>query len=88
MTENKSIELKPCPFCGRRARFSYIVNQTSEIDVALIFKIKCMKCGVELPQNYKCEVYMDQDGGIRTGKDERQKAVEDWNRRTNDGKTD
>lgn len=33
---------------------------------------------------YECEMYMDQDGGIRTGKDERTKATTDWNRRAND----
>ena len=42
-----------------------------------------MKCGTELPKSYECEMYMDQDGGIRTGKDERTKATTDWNRRAN-----
>lgn len=35
-------------------------------------------------KSYECEMYMDQDGGIRTGKDERTKATTDWNRRAND----
>ena len=67
-----SESLKPCPFCGGK----------------VMFKIKCMKCGTELPKSYECEMYMDQEGGIRTGRDERAKATTDWNRRANDGKTD
>lgn len=54
----------------------------------VMFKIKCMKCGTEFPKSYECEMYMDQDGGIRTGKDERTKAITDWNRRANDENTD
>ena len=61
-------ELKPCPFCGGKAMFFTIVNKSSHSDVGVMFKIKCMKCGTELPKSYECEMYMDQDGGIRTGK--------------------
>ena len=50
----------------------------------MVKKIKCMKCRIEFPKSYECEMYMDQDGGIRTGKDERTKATTDWNRRAND----
>lgn len=46
------------------------------------------KCGTEFPKIYECEMYMDQDGGIRTGKDERTKAITDWNRRANDADRD
>lgn len=84
MTENE--ELKPCPFCGGKAMFLTIANKSSHSAVGVMFKIKCMKCGTELPKSYECEMYMDQDGGIRTGKDERTKATTDWNRRANDGK--
>ena len=70
-------ELKPCPFCGGKAMFFTIVNKSSHSDVGVMFKIKCMKCGTELPKSYECEMYMDQDGGIRTGKDERTKATTD-----------
>lgn len=80
--------LKPCPFCGGKAMFLTITNKSSHSAVGVMFKIKCMKCGTELPKSYECEMYMDQDGGIRTGKDERTKATTDWNRRASDGKTD
>lgn len=83
-----SERLKPCPFCGGKAMFLTITNKSSHSAVGVMFKIKCMKCGIELPKSYECEMYMDQDGGIRTGKDERTKATTDWNRRASDGKTD
>ena len=54
-------ELKPCPFCGGKAMFFTIVNKSSHSDVGVMFKIKCMKCGTELPKSYECEMYMDQD---------------------------
>lgn len=70
--------LKPCPFCGGKAMFLTIANKSSHSAVGVMFKIKCTKCGTELPKSYECEMYMDQDGGIRTGKDERTKAITDW----------
>ena len=63
-------KLKPCPFCGGNAMFLTITNKSSHSAVVVMFKIKCMKCGTELPKSYECEIYMDQNGGIRTGKDE------------------
>lgn len=83
-----SERLKPCPFCGGNAMFFNITNKSSHSAVVVMFKIRCMKCGTELPKSYECEMYMDQEGGIRTGRDERAKATADWNRRMNDGKTD
>lgn len=62
-----SEKLKPCPFCGGKAMFLTIANKSSHSAVGVMFKIKCMKCGTELPKSYECEMYMDQDGGIRTG---------------------
>lgn len=76
-----SEELKPCPFCGGKAMFLTIINKSSHLAVGVMFKIKCIKCGTELPKSYECEMYMDQGGVIRTGKDERTKATTDWNRR-------
>ena len=83
-----SESLKPCPFCGGKAMFLTTTNKSSHSDVVVMFKIKCMKCGTELPKSYECEMYMDQDGSIRTGKDERTKATTDWNRRSNDADCD
>ena len=55
--------LKPCPFCGGKAMFLTITNKPLHSAVGVMFKIKCMKCGTELPKSYECEMYMDQDGG-------------------------
>ena len=54
--------LKPCPFCGGKAMFLTIRNKPLHSDVGVMFKIKCMKCGTELPKSYECEMYMDQEG--------------------------
>lgn len=81
-------ELKPCPFCGGKAMFSTFSNKSSHSCVGVSFNIKCEKCGTKFPKTYECEMYMDQDGNIRMGKDERTKAIKDWNRRANDGTTD
>lgn len=79
-----SKELKPCPFCGGKAMFLTVTNKSSHSAVGVMFEIKCTKCGTKFPKSYECEMYMDQDGGIRTGKDERMKAIADWNRRVNE----
>jgi len=83
-----SEELKPCPFCGDKAVFATLLNMSSHSDVGVMFEIKCTKCGTKIPKSYECEMYMDRGGGIRTRKDERAKAIADWNRRVNNGKTD
>lgn len=61
-------ELKPCPFCGGKAMFFTIVNKSSHSDVGVMFKIKCMKCGTELPKSYECE-------GGAVARDQRRKCV-------------
>ena len=81
-------ELKPCPFCGGQAMFSTIGHRSAQSAVVIMFQIKCTKCRTEFPKSYECEMYMNQDGGICTRKDERLKAVTDWNRRANDEKID
>ena len=83
-----SKELKPCPFCGGKAVFATTSNMSSHSCVGVTFKITCTQCRTEFPKSYECEMYMNQDGNIQTRKDERLKAVADWNRRTNDGKID
>lgn len=49
-----SESLKPCPFCGGKAMFLTITNMSSHSAVGVMFKIKCMKCGTELPKSYEC----------------------------------
>ena len=48
-----SERLKPCPFCGGNAMFLTITNKSSHSAVGVMFKIKCMKCGTELPKSYE-----------------------------------
>lgn len=75
-----SKELKPCPFCGSEAFFLTVSNN----EIPMQFKIKCKKCGVEYPQIYECETYLDAYGNIHTIKDERAQAIADWNQRADE----
>ena len=52
-----SESLKPCPFCGGKAMFLTTTNKSLYSDVGVMFKIKCMKCGTELPKIYECDVH-------------------------------
>lgn len=40
-TKNKTIELKPCPFCGGEAEVDYYY------DDYFSFRIYCKECGIE-----------------------------------------
>ena len=70
------IELKPCPFCGGEATPVYCENGNRYTSNILYLSkrgtIKCQKCEVVLPRTYSSV----------------SKAIEAWNRRANDGKTD
>lgn len=78
-------KLKPCPFCGGEAKF--LIN---EFSVRLTpkgweFGIYCPKCGVMFPRtDYKIEITFSDDGEITPTVDEREIAIEAWNRRAND----
>lgn len=76
--------LKPCPFCGSEAIFWTVSNKATNSSAGVQFKIKCEKCGTEYPKIYECEMYLDTDGNISTGKDERAQAAADWNKRADD----
>lgn len=87
MNLSNKYELKPCPFCGDTAIFHTTGNKTSHTDNGFDFTIKCRSCGCRLPKNYSVSFQLGCDGVIyaKTGKtDERQLAVDDWNKRYND----
>lgn len=78
-------ELKPCPFCGTIPHFKTkenIVNSTSK---AVAYVVYCQGCGLEFPQQFRFEIDFDLEkpSGIRVVVDDRPKAIEAWNRRTN-----
>ena len=79
------IELKPCPFCGIKPHYKVKENCINSTSKAVAFVVYCQGCGLEFPQKFDFEIEFDLESssGIRVIKDERPKAVEAWNRRTN-----
>jgi hypothetical protein len=61
-------ELKPCPFCGGKAKIKASVT-------TLGAKARCDKCNVEMRKNYK--------GNKRIENILMELIAEDWNRRVN-----
>lgn len=74
-------ELKPCPFCGGEAVIK-AVNKS----YGLTIWCQCPKCGVRT-EGY-CHNTNNEDATIDNIENCKNRALEQWNRRANDGKTD
>ena len=72
-------ELKPCPFCGSRARAIRYLGRTTFYDNVPGCKITCEKCGIEIRKLRTLFCRVD---------DSVDKAYEAWNRRFTDGVDD
>ena len=68
-------ELKPCPFCGGEA---VLRNETEMVGFGSCDDIYFVKCVICEAQGSKF--------GVWAGKNRKEKAIEAWNRRANDGK--
>lgn len=81
----KEFELKPCPFCGGKAKFFVKAHTERGLTRGFNFGIYCTRCDVTTPRtNYKLEIQMDEYGNIFEEIDERPNAIEAWNRRAYD----
>lgn len=79
--EIENRKLKPCPFCGGKAHF-IATSSGSQFDIRKIsFQVECIKCRVSIPRYYKLELHLAESGEIEITVDERNDAVEDWNKR-------
>lgn len=78
-------ELKPCPFCGGKGEI-YIVDYDGDKSTRKWwFNIRCGKCLLKQSKVYRLDVRFSKNGDIKTLTDERNKAINDWNRRINNG---
>lgn len=77
--ENKA--LKPCPFCGGKAKFVTISNNSNHLTVGFDFGIECEKCGVGTPKHYSLSLTLGESGAVVPFRDERDIAVNEWNQR-------
>lgn len=80
-----SDSLRPCPFCGGRAQ-PIITSTTSGpggADVGKEFVIECSGCNLRSPKKYQYSISIDieAESGIKVRKDERLKAITEWNTR-------
>lgn len=73
-------ELKACPFCGEEPTMTTVGNTSSNYDVGFDFYVKCYGCGISLPRRYEVRMTL-KNGELRITKDERNKAIEEWNKR-------
>ena len=75
-------KLKPCPFCGGEAEFITKSKFTRGVGVVgYTFVIECRSCGVSLPKTYTTEFSLNKNGEFTPNRDEREIAVDLWNRR-------
>lgn len=77
---NYNERLMPCPFCGGKANMITTTNGSTRHDVSFTFEIECSECGTCLPWVHELRATLE-NGELKITKDERDKAVEEWNRR-------
>lgn len=78
--------LKPCPFCGGEAHFFTKCTVERGLTRGWEFGIFCSKCNVATAKtNYRLEVRLGDLGRITEIVDERQIAIDAWNRRADHG---
>lgn len=75
------IKLKPCPFCGGKAIYKIISNNSTHHCVGFGFKVECEDCGMNLPGRYDMSFSLTEDGELNVLLDKRPIAAEKWNRR-------
>jgi Lar family restriction alleviation protein len=75
-------KLESCPFCGGKAEIKTVSNISTCYEVGFDFNIRCTKCGIKLPKKYEIRFKLDK-GEVIVTTDEREKAINTWNMRTN-----
>lgn len=79
-------ELKPCPFCGGKAKFVVKSTESGNGKVGFGFAIQCSKCHLTHPNTVDAvRMSFNENGEIEIVDDGRGFAKSEWNRRCNDG---
>lgn len=76
-------KFKGCPWCGGGAYVKILTSVSSSTAVGYEFTIACRGCGATLPGKYHIGFKITETGAISVSPDEREQAVNDWNRRVN-----
>lgn len=80
------MELKPCPFCGGRAKFLVKTYRSNGTHRGWDFGVYCSQCDITLSRtDYKLDVDFNNNGELEVLQDDRPNAVEAWNRRVGNG---
>lgn len=75
-------ELRPCPFCGGKAKAKTISNKSTHYNIGFVFEIICEECGAKYPKQYGVDLELQEDLSIKAiGEDKREEAIKDWNNR-------
>lgn len=78
-------DLKRCPFCGGEASLLTKSSIARNPIRGWEFGIVCERCAVSTPKtDYRLEVQLGHKGQITTLTDEREMAIEAWNRRVSE----
>ena len=79
------MELKPCPFCGGKAKVAQSgceVMQTNRDSVRFDFSVRCRKCGATAPgADGYVSANLSENGELNVWHDDRLFAIAAWNRR-------
>jgi C4-type Zn-finger protein len=82
--KEKQIKLKPCPFCGGKAKLVKYSQELPFSEEINYFEIACTKCGIRPYHTEQVNLYYKSDW-----KEIEEKLIcevsEKWNRRINNG---
>ena len=74
------IELKPCPFCGGKARLFVAFYENARSKLSNAYRVNCINCGVTT-NAYKSDIRQEDDGTVAINKNGAEMAAEAWNKR-------